>query len=220
MQVLSATAAGQRIFQQIANWSIQQCMHQLQQSSSAEGIAPLETLAWVCQCIEQGCSLFFNSEEAVRKLCRDVVDLQQKLQRQGTGGKDSQRAVVIIVLHILHPIFAQFFREEESLTSLGQHVSPQLPKSSTAKDKAEPDAMQLQGVEHESLKGIPSGGESSVQEGTERGSKQNLTETGDLTFWKESSLWVFLLGNTLLRLLDLIGAPRFGGADQHWPSHR
>ena len=212
LQAFPRTDDGQKMFRQIVLWCQQQSTLEQGHNGSAEIAAPSKLLAWLCHCIEQGCSLSGSSEEAAWKLCREVLQLQQHSERRSPGGLKCQHDAVVILLHILHPILAQFFYESES------PIPWQLEASESAEQPSPQGITKING-EPGSLEAMQAGGEH-ISHTAEEAGASNVKDSVSCSAWKESSSWLFLLGNTLLRLLDLTGLPRFSQADNHWPFHR
>lgn len=216
MQAFSRTKEGQEVFQQIALWSLKECALEKQRNSTAERLPSSETLAWICWCIEQGCSLSLPAEEAAMKVCREILSWQQLSWSDNAVRQNCRRATIIVILLILHPLFAHFFYGTES-PSLEQPASPESAISNSA--LGEPHAGALSG-QASLVKSASAAAEQMDYKLSRSDTESSLVKTISSSMWKESSLWVFLLGNTLPRLLDLIDLPRLGASDWHWPSSR
>ena len=149
------------------------------------------------------------------KLCRKILHLQQQNARGSSEGPRSQRAQIIVLLHILHPLLAQIFYETENPT-MEEPALAELAAPTPAQDLEQTEALQRGPTSREAMQlGAQNGGHT-----VEEARASEVEGPTSKTAWKESSLWLFLLGNTLLRLLDLIGLPRFGIPEQQWPPLR
>ena len=183
---------------------------------SKENNALQDDLMWIAGCLSAGCCLNPLSEEAGLRLCKSLVLLSP---RGSVKRGQSCKVLVIILLHILHPIFASIF----GLVSTSTVSSPKAQAvykhadSNGAASMQQPKIVQKLLLEiTKDLEGeVPLGDSSASLE--EKASWESYASHGE---WKFSPLWLFLLGNTLLRAIKLAGLPPFGNLETNWPSDR
>ena len=198
--------------------------HRISHKNSAhgpatEGLAFEQALVWVSEGLKGGLALAPPSQEAALKLCKQLLSPGLSLKNGRAEGFKQQRSLVVILLHLLQAILAQAFGLESSHAADTQGASAP-PETTNGVGHSSPSRSLPSADESEPTDRL-SGGPESSGSGCEEGALQDDTGYQEmLESWRQSRLWLFLLGNTLLRALDLVGLPRFGDPGKVWPCHR
>lgn len=131
-------------------------------------------LIWVSRVIQNGGNLRFTQEAEVLSFCKSLILSQTPIE--GASRAKVELALVIICLHVLHPVLT---------LAMG-----------TGRRSREDEAL----VE------MP-------------GTVETVSNTPGKDF-HASLRWMHVVGNTLMRALDLVGLPRFSLPCANWPADR
>lgn len=223
LQGFAQSEAGNADFQSIVAHMLSldsQILSVQSQQPLRDSLSVSHTLAWMAQSISNGFSLCGSPEQAAVQLCRRILALALYHQARDADQAERERNAVLILLHILHPILASAFGMGKGLVQalplLGEGA--QIRESPLEEARKGPVAMreeiQAMGSQRDDLSKASTGNLGG------QGMQDEVLQHPYSSAWKDSQLWLFLLGNTLIRALDLAGLPPFENPEAPWPPAR
>ena len=238
MQVLPASSADQQSFTPVCEWAISTAAA-LPAVRPTQPSAAAATLAWISGAIARGAVLRPPTPAHRVALTRQVLALQAATRVSERHA--CARPTAVVVLHLLQPfIAAEFGIGERSLCGwlagawgTSGEIGELRPTAESGNSDGQTAGI-TGGVADEEHAEKPGSENRSAEDrvSTEGASGEmggnSSTENGDATAVRTheadrgttmAQAWKYLLGNTLLRLLDELGLPRFGGRGSSWPVH-